>query len=284
MNEHLLQIAICNDLQWILDAPPLLAASSELWDTHRLISDQKFTFTDQQLATLAQARIGKLGGYFEALVGYLFECSPNFDILAQNLAIHSQKQTVGELDLLVLEKHSQEVIHLELAIKFYLWVPGANEPERAWIGAGLTDFLYKKLRRLYSHQLCLPQKARALACWPQHLPFPSQHYLWLTGRYYIPDRQQQTQSLPVTSFTKTPWQINPDAYRSHWIEQPGITLVPPQNLAKADWLCGNPPPNRFSASPLPSQQMRSNSVAPVYVLPTNWQNIAQIKVNGDSPT
>ncbi|WP_442934836.1 DUF1853 family protein [Nitrincola sp. A-D6] len=83
---------------------------------------------------------------------------PDYDLLEHNLQIRSpDKRTLGELDLLIRHRYSHEVLHLELAVKFYLAVP--QQPSEinlaCYIGPGLKDRLLRKYQHTCNHQLPL---------------------------------------------------------------------------------------------------------------------------------
>ena len=278
MNEHPLERAIRADLDWVLAAPSLLAAHPLLWHSGTLQSEPSRAFSSDQLTSLICARAGKLGHYFEALVGYLFQASSGFRVLAQNRTIVADKRTLGELDLLIQDLATGRVIHLELALKFYLWVPGQRNP--VWVGSGLHDFMADKVQRLHQHQLRLPDLARARQCWPADLPYPTEHRLWMPGRLYVPE-SSQVLGVPHTQFRDTPFTLNSQALLSSWCESEPSAQSPSPAIRKADWLVGQPPDQPFDAAPrheLPAQFVRPNHPMPIYVLPANWQTDATLAI------
>jgi len=278
MNEHPLERAIRADLDWVLAAPSLLASHPLLWHSRALQDAPHRAFSPDQLTYLIRARAGKLGHYFEALVAYLFLASTGFQVLAQNRTIVADKRTLGELDLLVQDLASGRVIHLELALKFYLWVPGQRSP--VWVGSGLHDFMADKVQRLYQHQLCLPDLARARQCWPTNLPYPTEHRLWMPGRLYVPESSQAL-GVPHTQFRDTPFELNSQALLSSWSESKPSAQSPTGSIRKADWLVGQPPEPGLTDAPthaLPAQFVRPDHSVPVYVLPPNWQTDATLAI------
>jgi hypothetical protein len=248
-----------------------------IWPSDRLNSDQLLSkLQPKQLETLALARQTKLGGYFELLVYTLFELSSEYEILAFNQVINNAQRTLGEMDLM-LKHQSGEVVHLELALKFYLWAPSQQQNTYNWVGAGLTDFFEKKLARLANHQLELYSIAKRSNCWP-NLPAPDRALLWIPGRLFLPANL----SLACTEleFNDAPWQINPDALTSQWFHQNEVNINPEHALVKGDWLTGNSsnPKAAMKRYQLPMQfQHQENS--PVFILPTNWQNKAELIIS-----
>jgi len=110
----------------------------------------------------------KLGHLYEDALAILFESSPNFDLLARNLQIQKDHHTtLGELDFLLREHATGQLIHLELATKFYLAVETDDGLELP--GPDARDNYFKKLARLRSHQLQLP------LLFKEHLPETFRH-------------------------------------------------------------------------------------------------------------
>lgn len=105
----------------------------------------------------------KLGHLYEDALALLLDHSDQFDLVAQNLQIQKDAHTtVGELDYLIRDLASDDLIHLELATKFYLAVEtdsGLTLP-----GPDARDNYFRKLARLRTHQLQLPKLFR------DHLP------------------------------------------------------------------------------------------------------------------
>lgn len=107
----------------------------------------------------------RLGLYCEALLAYYFEHAHKHQVstwrlLARNVQAHHQGHTLGELDY-VIEDDMQHVVHVELAVKFYLQVENGSGNWADWVGPNAVDRLDIKLHRMLEHQLTLPQKITA---------------------------------------------------------------------------------------------------------------------------
>ncbi len=120
----------------------------------------------QQLALLAslvnQKNNPLLGIFNETLWQFLLSQLPNCQTIAANLQVNGKKNgqpaTLGEYDLIYQRKN--QFIHRELAVKFYLGMPGKADnamgsPWQHWIGPGLRDRLDRKMDRLLHHQALL---------------------------------------------------------------------------------------------------------------------------------
>lgn len=102
----------------------------------------------------------KLGHLYEDALATLLEASPEHDLLERNLQLHdSAGSTLGELDFLVYDRLADQLIHLELATKFYLAVP--TESGLALPGPDARDTYFRKLRSLRERQLLLARTHRA---------------------------------------------------------------------------------------------------------------------------
>jgi len=115
---------------------------------------------------LASRNTRFLGSYFEALWEFFFVHAPRFTVVAKNLQIRDANQTLGEFDFIILDKHTNKHLQLELAIKFYLGFPQLNshsytDGKNLWIGPQARDRLDIKVARALEHQLTLYQHPAA---------------------------------------------------------------------------------------------------------------------------
>ncbi|MBS3668924.1 DUF1853 family protein [Halomonas boliviensis] len=117
------------------------------------------------LTALNGSRATRMGHYHERLWHTLLDHAPNTRLLARNVRITRQRNTLGELDMLYRTRDNPAPIHLEVAIKFYLGLPegpGAANSQSRWIGPGGLDSLALKCTHLQRHQLPLSTTAPAL--------------------------------------------------------------------------------------------------------------------------
>ena len=106
----------------------------------------------------------RLGKRIEHFVFNDINQDTELTLLAQNLQIQHDKQTIGELDALLLVQN--QPVHLEIIYKFYLYDPLLGPQElNCWIGPNRNDSLIQKLNKLKNKQMPLLQ----------HLQ--TQHYL-----------------------------------------------------------------------------------------------------------
>ena len=94
----------------------------------------------------------RLGKLVERFVSHELNQCESIKILRENLQIIENKITIGELDCLL--KLENELIHLEVVYKFYLYDPKQSKQETArWIGPNRKDSLIQKLSKLKEKQL-----------------------------------------------------------------------------------------------------------------------------------
>ncbi|ANI21702.1 hypothetical protein AB870_21390 [Pandoraea faecigallinarum] len=144
---------------------------------------------------LARGESHRLGRYAEQLLHFALLHSPRFDLIAAGLQVRDVRRgnmTLGECDFLLERRADRRLLHWELAVKLYLFVPPEvpSSPssvldERAiqfhWLGPNLADSLADKVARLLGHQLRLTSLDAARSALPAPGPWLPQVYLkgWL---------------------------------------------------------------------------------------------------------
>jgi hypothetical protein len=101
----------------------------------------------------------RLGHRFETCVSAWFRHHPEWTLEAANHVVQLGKRTAGEIDLLV--DHAGEVLHLELAVKFYLSTSGSARWD-TWVGVDPVDRLDIKLDKFKTQVALSTQPAVAL--------------------------------------------------------------------------------------------------------------------------
>ena len=157
------------DLAWVIASPPLVSGNIEethWWSYEDCLSEfkdciPKLKKLDLQPAPLikhlSELKNRRLGSIFEGLVSFWLIISPNYRELNQNIQIIEDKHTYGEIDFIIEELSSGEVIHLEVAVKFYLGSEPFEDAYR-WYGTNTKDQLGKKIDHLINHQTQLTKK------------------------------------------------------------------------------------------------------------------------------
>jgi hypothetical protein len=176
------------DLGWLLLAPRLLSAQAfgsllvpppddvtELVRALHALDEDPLPLH----ASLAPLTTRRVGHYAERLVHYAISSLSSYTLVAANLPLRLQKQTVGECDFL-LEDPAGMRLHWELAVKCYLRVDAhaVDDPLAAFVGPALGDRLDIKLARLLDHQLPLSGRPDYVDLLPRG---PWQAQMWVSG-------------------------------------------------------------------------------------------------------
>ena len=83
-------------------------------------------------------------------------------MLYENIQLIEDKKTIGEIDFIIENIITKQLIHIELAYKFYLFDPTiSSETINNWIGPNRNDSLKEKLEKLKSKQFPLLQHSCA---------------------------------------------------------------------------------------------------------------------------
>ena len=215
------------DLAWVIASPPLVSGNIEethWWSYEDCLSEfkdciPKLKKLDLQPAPLikhlSELKNRRLGSIFEGLVSFWLRISPNYRELNQNIQIIENKHTYGEIDFIIEELSSGEVIHLEVAVKFYLGCEPYKDAYR-WYGTNTKDQLGKKIDHLINHQTQLTKKH------PVQLEQYFSHtidkrHCFIKGRLFYPE----TSDIPPTNL-----KLSDNHLRGRW------TYIDDRNISK----------------------------------------------------
>lgn len=166
---------VVRDLAWCCSSTPLLVDVPDqhisIWPTDAMYDERWLADLDQApqvlIDELSQLKSTRLGIYYEGLWRFYWQHHPRYRLLAHNLQIVEQGQTLGAFDFIVQD--GETIWHSEAAVKFYLGLPGQTQPFSEWshwIGPNCNDRLDIKVERMLEHQLPLrfhPASQSALA-------------------------------------------------------------------------------------------------------------------------
>ena len=96
-----------------------------------------------------------LGKRAEIFFAEAIRQSSHYDLIAQNLQLIHNKQTLGEFDFFLKEQNTQQSLHVELVYKFYVYDSSFKQQLDRWIGPNRKDSLLKKIEHIKSHQFPL---------------------------------------------------------------------------------------------------------------------------------
>lgn len=186
------------------------------------LSLQQFSFDkiskSSNLDGLVNIKINEnevLGKRIEHFFEYAIRSSDQYQLIAKNLQIFRDKITIGELDFIIKEVHSQLLIHIELVYKFYLYNPNGKTEIDKWIGPNKKDALPFKLKKLKEHQLPLLSKSETKPILQKLNLTPDKitQQVCFLGNLFIP--------LKLKTLSSTI--INKECIAGYWINFEGFT-------------------------------------------------------------
>lgn len=157
----------------LLDFLPHLVTKAELQQINKQVDFRQWPLPEYK---------NRLGLWYEKLWIQIIKHYPSWEIMAHNDQVIENKRTLGAIDFLVADHRSKQVIHFELAIKFYLhffewgW--------QGWLGPDPKDQLSKKVARLLSHQLPMGFHAQIQKIKAQYPTYRFNQKLILQGRLF----------------------------------------------------------------------------------------------------
>lgn len=184
-------------------------------------------------AFMQQVQPNRLGLYYEYLLRFFFEAHPDYKLLMHNHPVFQARRTMGAFDFIYKNK-SNQIIHRESAVKFYLGVPNGHDGEYSdwsqWWGPNKVDRLDKKLTRLMEHQIKLSDTQEALNLFEKENIHIDGKEIDLKGYLCYPYHE----NMPP------PKGINPNHLRASWLSIDNIDALPKRNhwdiLSRLRWL------------------------------------------------
>ena len=93
-----------------------------------------------------------LGKRLEYFFENLINTSLNFELLAKNIQIFQDNQTIGEIDFIIKDTIKNQCYHIEFVYKYYLYFNKSEDEVLNLIGPNLNDSLIKKLQKIKTKQ------------------------------------------------------------------------------------------------------------------------------------
>ena len=171
----------------------------------------------------------RLGKRFEQLVNWWFEECPEYDVLAKNLVIQGRDRTLGEMDLIVRDAQTSQVLHLELACKFYLQTRISGSWNH-WVGMDPKDRLDLKLDKLAS-QLKLEKRSETQSVLRELGIRIDTRAAWVKGWCFVHYQNATRARLPIQAHrsVSSGWWCTLSEWGSIWQPQSSWILIPAQH-------------------------------------------------------
>ncbi|MFT4537103.1 MAG: hypothetical protein ACI9P5_004484 [Saprospiraceae bacterium] len=126
---------------------------------YSVVDMQTFGLSELNLSTDLEFELPtnlRLGHLVEKIVAELIKASTNYNVLYENIQLIVDKNTIGEIDFIIKDIDTKNILHMELAYKFYLYDPSiSSEPINNWVGPNRNDSLKEKLEKLKRKQFPL---------------------------------------------------------------------------------------------------------------------------------
>ena len=103
----------------------------------------------------------RLGHQMEYVCKQVLEACPAYDVLLYNEPVRQGKQTLGEIDYILRDTATGDLLHVELTYKFYLIDPAISEPIHQLMGPNRRDMFFTKMEKIKNKQFTLLQSAPA---------------------------------------------------------------------------------------------------------------------------
>lgn len=168
---------------------------------------------------LARLKSTRLGLRFEHLIWFwlLDDEYHHFKLLGHSIQMIEGKNTLGELDFLILNQDTGQIEHWEVAIKFYLAEADLCLPN--WYGLNRSDTLYRKLNHFSQKQFQFKSAQQ------HHI---QKRYAVLKGQLYLPKHRSASTDSHIPSW------INPSRRIGQWGHE---VLANHYRLARHEWIC-----------------------------------------------
>lgn len=131
--------------------------TSPLWENNQF-GIQQFEFPEIDWSTFQPKIIPeriRLGHQMEYVFKQLVEHSGAYEMLLHNLPIKDGNRTIGEIDFVLRDAQTAELIHIELTYKFYIINPEISEPIHQLMGPNRRDMFFTKMEKIKNNQFQL---------------------------------------------------------------------------------------------------------------------------------
>lgn len=166
-----------------LNTPPL-------WQNQQF-GIQQFAFPEIDLRVFQPKAIPskiRLGHQMEYVFKQLIDFCKDYEVLLHNLAVKNGKRTIGEIDFILKNRQTSELLHIELTYKFYVIDPSMSEPTQQLMGPNRRDMFFTKMEKIKNDQFeLLHSKAGTQALLEHHInPAKIKHQACYKAQLFVP--------------------------------------------------------------------------------------------------
>jgi len=97
----------------------------------------------------------RLGHQMEHVFEQLLVRNNTYELVLHNQPVKDGNLTIGEIDFILKNLESKQLIHVELTYKFYIVDPTISEPIHRLIGPNRRDMFYTKMEKIRDRQFPL---------------------------------------------------------------------------------------------------------------------------------
>lgn len=244
-----------------LQTPPL-------WEKEQFGMHQ-FDFPEIDLNTFIPETIPttiRLGHQMEYVFKQLIEASFNYEVIVYNLPIKNEERRLGEIDFILREHHTQQLIHVELTYKFYLIDPEIKEAVHQLVGPNRRDNFYDKMQKIKQRQFALLHTEEGIKALVQHGIDHTQieHQCCFKAQLFKPYGDTDTNIQPLNHACITGFWLTFNAFRTsefqhmeYYIPNKSNWVVTPHNAV--DWC------SHSEVSETIQQQLLKNSAPMIWM-------------------
>lgn len=281
------------DLKWALSAPQMIDNAHKWYPIIDPFAQTKWIDDLEHAPAPLEQHIQahptkRLGLYYEQLVKFAFEQTPNLELLMHNQPVYDGKRTIGAFDF-IYQNSQAEVIHRECAVKYYLGIPqsqGGPSDWSQWWGPNKADRLDLKLDKLLNKQIKLGETKQAQQLLNSKQIKIDRKEIDLKGYLFYPLGQHMKQPKDFSpSHIKKYWltpshisQLNPSSFwevlpKLRWLSPAcaGKRLLDTQQLAHAidEYFTKNPSP--VLVGEYADNQIGQPELNRYFITPQHWQ-------------
>ena len=141
----------------------------------------------------------RLGHRMEHIFKQLITASSQYNILIYNLIIQKNKRTIGEIDFILQNSTSRNLLHVELTYKFYIIDTSISEPIHQLIGPNRRDMFFTKMEKIKQRQFPLLHTSEGIKALEENGINPNtiEHQCYFKGQLFFPYQEPNVHIRPL---------------------------------------------------------------------------------------